>query len=148
MEPPERGAALLRRANHCVTDPFRSHTHVGDVDELEAGNAGPDVFFDQPRLNLSRDTAAVRSKRIAVFDDQHRRVGIADDVSVDDQSITGSAADSFDVRGFVCVLSASVVGFVFRRLRRRRWLIRFWLRGGRLLRLCSLLTLPRGEFDW
>lgn len=84
MEPPERRAALLDGADHRVADPFGSHTDVGNVDELEPGDAGPDVLFDQPRLNLSRDTAAVRSKRISVFDDQDRRVGVADDVALDD----------------------------------------------------------------
>lgn len=97
VQAPERRAALFAGADHRVADPFGSHTDVGDVDELEPGNTCPDEFFDQSRLNLSRDTAAFWSKRIAVFDDQHRRVGVADDVALDDQSVAMAAADCLDV---------------------------------------------------
>lgn len=81
---PEGSAALLDGADHRVADPFGRRAEVGDVDELEPGDAGADVLVDQSRLNLSRDTAAVRSKRIAVFDDQDGCVGVADGVAFDD----------------------------------------------------------------
>ncbi len=81
---PEGSAALLDGANHRVADPFGRRAEVGDVDEFEPGDAGADVLVDQSRLNLSRDPAAVRSKRIAVFDDQDGCVGVADGVAFDD----------------------------------------------------------------
>lgn len=94
---PEGRAALFDGADHRISHTLRRSAGVGDVDELEAGDAGPDVLVDQSRLNLSRDAAAFWSKRIAVFDDQHRRVGVADEVALDDQSVAMAAADCLDV---------------------------------------------------
>gem|GEM_PF-2684129 len=101
VDSPERSAALLDGADHRVTDPFRRCTEVGDVHELEPSDASPEVLFDQERLNLSRNPLAVWSKWIAVLDNQHRRVRVANDVALDDQAISMAAADSLDTGALV-----------------------------------------------
>ena len=107
MELPERCAALLRGADHGVADALGRCAQVGDVHELEPSDAGADVLVDQSRLNLSRDSPTSRSKRITVFDDQHGRIGVADDVALNDQAVARSAGDVLDALGGI----AGLLGF-------------------------------------
>ena len=64
-----------------------------EVAVLVAGESGADGFLDDQRLSLSRVGAATRSLEVGVLDDQHGRVGVADDVAGEGQALAVSEVD-------------------------------------------------------
>ena len=64
-----------------------------EVAVLVAGESGADGFLDDQRLSLSREDATARSLEVGVLDDQHGRVGVADDIAGEGQALAVSEVD-------------------------------------------------------
>ena len=80
VEEPER--TLVGGAFRGLRDELARCPMLEDVHELDPREPGAHNLFDDLRLSLSREMLAARSKEIAVVDNQHRRIRMAEDVAI------------------------------------------------------------------